>query len=200
MANFNKRIFPPVGEIVSRDAARASGSDIFFTGRACIRDHVTWRYTRTNQCVACARFHGSRKYAERMADGGETLRVAAKNWRRVNPAAYALANIKRRAKDYGLEFSLTKADLVFPENCACCGQRMEIAATEAGGPARHSPSVDRIDSAKGYTPDNIAFICYRCNTLKKDGTVEEFENIIAYMRRSGPQAVAYLSLVKKETA
>lgn len=195
MALFNRRTFPPVGELVSRNAARASGQNIWFSGKSCVHGHRTWRYVKTNKCVDCERATGLKKYAARMTDGGLALRVKAQDWRRTNPAAYALANLKRRAKEAGFEFSLTRDDLLFPERCQCCNQVMEIGETPSGAPTRQSPSVDRIDSAKGYTPDNIAFICFRCNVLKRDGTVEEFEKIIAYMRRVASSKVVRLKAV-----
>jgi hypothetical protein len=38
-----------------------------------------------------------------------------------------------------------------------------------------SPSLDRIDSSRGYTPDNIWIISYRMNTIKNDATPEELK-------------------------
>lgn len=40
-------------------------------------------------------------------------------------------------------------------------------------------SVDRIDSNKGYTPDNIVLTDYRINIMKNDLSVEEFKDLIS---------------------
>lgn len=40
-----------------------------------------------------------------------------------------------------------------------------------------SISFDRIDSAKGYTVDNVIVISYRANRLKSDATLEELRKI-----------------------
>lgn len=44
-----------------------------------------------------------------------------------------------------------------------------------------SPSIDRIDNAKGYTKDNIHIISWRANRLKNDGTAEEHLAIYKYI-------------------
>ena len=43
------------------------------------------------------------------------------------------------------------------------------------------PTLDRIDSDKGYIKDNIQVISFKANRLKNNGTLEEFKKIITYM-------------------
>jgi hypothetical protein len=43
--------------------------------------------------------------------------------------------------------------------------------------------IDRIDTSKGYLKDNIKVISWRANRLKSDGTLEELEKIVNYMRK-----------------
>jgi hypothetical protein len=45
-------------------------------------------------------------------------------------------------------------------------------------------SLDRIEPRHGYVRGNIGVLCYRCNNLKRDGMLDEFEAISAYMRRA----------------
>ncbi len=47
----------------------------------------------------------------------------------------------------------------------------------------NSPSIDRFDSNKGYTKDNIRIVSAKANALKSDGTLEEFLQIIKYIQR-----------------
>jgi hypothetical protein len=42
-------------------------------------------------------------------------------------------------------------------------------------------TLDRVDSTKGYTRDNVAFVSHRANRLKNNATAEELQAIIAYM-------------------
>ncbi len=41
-----------------------------------------------------------------------------------------------------------------------------------------SPSLDRIDSTKGYTKGNIWVISNRANTLKNDATLSELKLLV----------------------
>jgi hypothetical protein len=38
-------------------------------------------------------------------------------------------------------------------------------------------SIDRIDSAKGYTKDNVQIVCYIANTMKSNMNMSELLNI-----------------------
>jgi len=79
---------------------------------------------------------------------------------------YARRNAKRRGEECSLELK----DIIIPEYCPVLGIKLE--------PGSHShqdcsPSVDRIDSTKGYTKDNIWIISARANRIKNNATIEE---------------------------
>jgi len=46
-----------------------------------------------------------------------------------------------------------------------------------------SPSIDRIDSDKGYTKDNIQIISWKANRLKAYATVEDLEILVAFLKQ-----------------
>lgn len=105
-------------------------------------------------------------------------------YRKKDPVKFMLRNVKNRAKRLGLEFSLTRADVPVPEFCPVFGVKLEWGHGKVSGffsPA--SPSVDRMDSSKGYTPDNVRVICWEANMLKRDATLEKLKKIVAYMER-----------------
>lgn len=95
---------------------------------------------------------------------------------------YTLSSIKYRARKRNMEFDLTLDDLVFPEYCPVLGLKLQIGTGIRGLGNYSCPSVDRIDNNKGYTKDNIRIISNRANILKKDGTLEEFLAIVAYLK------------------
>ena len=45
-----------------------------------------------------------------------------------------------------------------------------------------SKSIDRIDSTKGYTIDNIIIVSWRANELKKDATYEELHTLTTSLK------------------
>jgi hypothetical protein len=100
-----------------------------------------------------------------------------------NPVRYIFRNAKNRAKALGIEFSITTADIVVPTHCPVLGIELKYSRGERGFGANASPSIDRFNNDKGYTPDNICIISNRANLLKRDGTLDEFRKIVAYMER-----------------
>ncbi len=86
---------------------------------------------------------------------------------------YARRNAKRR----GEECDLVLEDIVIPECCPLLGIKLEACMEKRRmkGPGSQDscPSVDRIDSRKGYTKDNVWIISKKANTIKNNATVEE---------------------------
>jgi hypothetical protein len=74
------------------------------------------------------------------------------------------ASAKRRAAKSGLEFSITVEDIIFPDICPLLNLKLSY---EDFGIRYNSPSLDRKDSKKGYTKENIWVISSRANLLKK---------------------------------
>lgn len=103
-----------------------------------------------------------------------TRKVAHK----ANPAVNMLRAAKQRAKKKGLEFTIKLSHIVIPEVCPILGLKLE---SNNGLACANSPSLDRIDSSRGYTKENIQVISWRANDIKKDSTVEELKKILKYL-------------------
>jgi hypothetical protein len=95
-----------------------------------------------------------------------------------------LSKARLRAKQKGLEFNLTLADLVIPTHCPVLGIPLIYGVGKGGSlwVSPNSPSLDRKDNSKGYTRDNIHIISNRANILKSNATVPELEAILMHMR------------------
>ncbi len=92
-------------------------------------------------------------------------------------AAMRAGQYKCAAKKRGIDWSLTKERVLelFSGNCHYCGSPPSNVhkRTRTGKEFIYS-GLDRVDSSKGYTLDNVVSCCKRCNSAKNDMTVEEF--------------------------
>jgi len=103
-------------------------------------------------------------------------------------------SMRSRAKKRGfppLDFDaqfLRDLRIAQENRCPVCAVHLEHVAHQTdgrktGSESRGGWSIDRIDSTCGYIRDNIAIMCLRCNLLKRDGTLIEFERLVDYLRR-----------------
>ena len=99
--------------------------------------------------------------------------------RKANPIKFMYSDAKKRAKAKNIEFSIVIEDIIIPEYCPVLGIPLYVAGRKR---TDNSPSLDRIDNTRGYSKDNICVISFRANALKNDGSIEEFEAIINYMK------------------
>lgn len=86
------------------------------------------------------------------------------------PETYLLKQARQRAKDKGLEFTLTLEDIKIPLVCPIMNEPLQYVK---GAYSDYSPSIDRIDSSKGYTKDNIQIISSIANRMKWNSTNEQ---------------------------
>jgi len=89
-----------------------------------------------------------------------------------------LSSKKREARGRDCQFSITKEDimkLVKKQDNKCI-----YTGREFGWTYKHlnKPSIDRINSSKGYTKDNIQLVVFQANQAKSDMTHEEFINFV----------------------
>ena len=94
--------------------------------------------------------------------------------RRVHrPLSHLLIRARNRATAKGREFSITLSDLYIPEVCPLLGIPLSMTHPSLD----HRPSLDRIDSNKGYIPGNVWVVSSRANRLKSDATADELIRI-----------------------
>ena len=101
-----------------------------------------------------------------------------RDWK-IDAAKLLYKNIKSRCKRTGREFSIDLEDIIIPEKCPVFGFELKREDKQTW---MFAPSVDRIDSSKGYTKGNITVVSRRANILKRDATVEELELLLNYYK------------------
>lgn len=172
-----------------------------YTGKLCSHhpEDGGLRFTSTQHCVRCTRL-AYRK------DG-----VSPEAWsRRLERARNATPEVKARRRErakaawasrilekdhVAARFAalarrrsgrLTKADVlsVWPadDKCPVFGRPFEYGIAR-GKKRDYAPSVDRFDSSKEYTPDNIHVISWRANRIKNDATRVEVRALLSWMER-----------------
>jgi hypothetical protein len=81
---------------------------------------------------------------------------------------------KSRAKRKGFEHNITLEDIQIPDKCPLLGIQLSKGSVSV---QESSPTLDRIDSSKGYIKGNVWVISYKANTIKSNATPEELLTI-----------------------
>ena len=94
-------------------------------------------------------------------------------------ARHMCNSARQRARKSGLVFDITINDIDIPAVCPVLGIPLFVGS---GKLSRNSPTLDRIDSSKGYTRENIKVISHRANTIKSNATASEIYKVYEYMK------------------
>lgn len=123
---------------------------------------------RKNKCKQCVIKQVSDRYRNFSLDEKTDYQNGNKKWVTNNILNYRLVSAKNRAKYKNLEFNITLNDLeeLFKEqNYICPYSGLELTHSYDGNKL-NTISLDRIDSNKGYTKDNIQIISSLVNEMK----------------------------------
>ncbi len=155
-----------------------------------IEEFPKWK----NKCLICYREYCLIKQKERHLKYPEHVKYLSKKnyeknkhrlleqkriWKSENVAEVLLNSAKNRALKYNLEFNLQLSDIVLSEFCPILGIKLQ---KNFGRAKDSSYSLDRIDNARGYIKGNVIVISWKANRLKSDGTIEEIEKVLKWMR------------------
>ncbi len=133
--------------------------------------------SRPRECKACSRAASAAYRADHLDAVRGRQRVHQRAYQGTVKGMLALARL--HAGKRGIEFALELDDIFVPEHCPVLGVRLERGR---GKCQDASPTIDRLDSSKGYVRGNVTVISHRANTIKSFGTAEEHERIAAWMR------------------
>jgi|LakMenEpi03Aug12_release.lakeMendotaPanAssembly.Ray.scaffolds.fasta_scaffold496383_1 hypothetical protein len=96
-----------------------------------------------------------------------------------------LRSSRKRAKEKGLEHTLKLEDLQGLMVSHCPIRLKKLSWEDSGTQLRQydpdAPSLDRIDSAKGYIQGNVQIISHQANTWKNSMTLEQARMIVRYI-------------------
>jgi hypothetical protein len=117
-----------------------------------------------------------KKRLENLSEAREKGRL----WDLKNPHKKMFNGARHRANKNNLEFNITLDDIMpLPTHCPVLGTELRKGISSSDS---HSYSLDRVDNTKGYIKGNVAVISARANRLKRDGTLEEFEKLVKWLK------------------
>jgi hypothetical protein len=100
-----------------------------------------------------------------------------KNRRMNKPFNYLLQCIKNRSKTRNYECNLDVEYLksIYPNNNKCPILNIKLVRSRNGNGQDNSPSLDRIDSNKGYIKGNVMFMCQLANRMKNNANIKQLK-------------------------
>lgn len=124
----------------------------FFRNK-CTFDGLTW------QCKTCVTQNRNR-------------------WREKHPRRYwansVLISHRRSGFDVRITIDWLTNHVKNINWCPLCGERLVWGRKPAGLPIHQSPSLDRVHNENFISENNILIMCYRCNTAKGDGSIDDY--------------------------
>lgn len=128
-------------------------------------------------CSKCKQTHPAARFRKHRTYCNACAALDMANRRRADILNERLIHAKARAKQHGLEFNLTKADLIAQferQQGLCYYSNLPMIFTQGQETMLNTISIDKVDATKGYTTDNIVLCRYVCNLMKNVLTREMF--------------------------
>lgn len=122
----------------------------------------------------------ARKYSQNLAwrrTNKERIAEYTRIYADEKPWISLLATARKRCKGSGLEYSLTMEWFKSRWTGRCELSGLELVRGN-GKQHMRSPTIDRIDPSKGYTPENCRFVCLALNAMRGDGTDAEMMELL----------------------
>ena len=148
-----------------------------------------------NKCVECLRLE-KREYQRKWSENNRELAVARTREYKKRLAAndpvklramHAYNDAKKRAARMNWEFDLTPAFVLELMRQSVLCPYLGLALTH-NGKAKTLASLDRKDSSKGYTQNNVWVVSYLANLMKSYATDEELNAFAVGVLRLGDVA------------
>lgn len=126
-------------------------------------------------CKACQKQYASARYQDPEYRSAKIAYNLV--YQKANVFQYRWLSAKKRAGMKGIPFEITVADIetLYNEQGGVCfysGIPFDIDSKH------YTCSIDRINSAKGYTKDNVVLACNIVNSMKLDLSLKEFQTVV----------------------
>lgn len=122
----------------------------------------------------------------------EMLNEKMRKKRYANAKWQLVASAKARSKKTDLECTVTEDDIWIPETCPLIGIEMSV-IQGSGKINAGSPTLDRFDSSKGYTPDNVWVISHLANRMKSSATSDQLDQFAkSWLQMRGMEVIDQL--------
>lgn len=104
-----------------------------------------------------------------------------------NPSRTIWIEARTRARHAQLPFNIEPEDCNIPEFCPVLG--IKLISKGKGTRDDSTPTLDKVDPAKGYTKGNVNIISWKANRIKSNCSEPEvFDAIAAYIRKHKEQS------------
>jgi hypothetical protein len=87
---------------------------------------------------------------------------------------------KARAHEKNMVFTLQPSDIFIPTRCPLLGIKLALNNKKT---SQDSPSIDRINSRKGYTQDNIWVVSQKANQIKSNASLTELKRLVLNLEK-----------------
>lgn len=141
----------------------------------------------SSECRDCFRQRSSKNQKTRHHAGGVDYHLS-----------YITRGARQRAKQSGIEYDIDAEFLkvlLKQQGGLCAISRVSLTFIKGQGHIATNASLDRIDSARGYTKDNIQLVAHQVNTMKSNMSVNQ---LVAWCK-SILEATHYQHLEKSAT-
>ena len=146
------------------------------------------------KCKSCCK---KREQERKALMAPEDLSANFKAYRLTHRARVLVTMARYRARKKGMEFNLNVQDLQARVEAGVC-ELTSIPLNLEGGKTWDSPSLDRIDNAKGYTMANVRVVLFAVNTMANVWGAEKIEEIAAAIRATRKTAAEKASASLQE--
>lgn len=142
------------------------GKTTYFTGKTCKYGHISERRVSDHSCIECRK---TRQYQNDRDDY------------RQNTLERQISGKKAKSKKLGIPFDLKVEDLPKVTHCPILGIELDYTVNTDIRPDNKA-TLDRYSPNLGYVKGNVHIISWKANRLKSNGTLEEFQKLITWMK------------------